>query len=106
MHDASPVAYANVFDAGDRLERRQSCLGCGPSCCPGDCGMLVEGRCLAHAYGNGQGSAKPLGCCLLPGPVGQDSNCSLVWEIVAGPNAGKFRWKCDPNGTYRTEGPS
>jgi hypothetical protein len=103
--DASPYAYQNVYKEGDRWELVTRCKSCEPTCCERNCGMLVAGKCLAHAYGHRGGAMKPLGCCILPGPIGKMGFCTLVWKCVKGEDKGKFRFKCDDKNVLRDIGP-
>jgi hypothetical protein len=97
--DPSPIAFQNVYDEGDRLEKVQGCEVCPRNCC-GTCKLLVGNDCRCHLMN--EGADKPFLCCVIPTPVSK-MDCALVWKFVKGPNTGKFRFKCDDQKVFRNE---
>jgi hypothetical protein len=87
------VGFANVYEPGDVWQKVRGCDGCSPTCCPPGCKFLIDNKCVIHCHDHG--TLKPFGCLVPPSPRGQDSNCRLVFEALAGSHVGKFRHKCD-----------
>jgi hypothetical protein len=99
---ASPVAFENVYEEGDRWDKVVGCEGCHGKCC-GNCPHRMEsGECPLHIR-DGM-SLKPLYCIVKPVPSSCIPNCQLVFRCVKGTNAGKLRYVCDRDKPFREEG--
>ena len=100
---ASPVAYENVYEEGDRWDKVRGCSGCerpAGSCC-GNCPQLVDNLCGLELR---DPDLKPLNCIVKPLPNQCLKGCQLAFRCSRGTRMGKFRYVTDIRDRFREEG--
>ena len=92
--EASPVAFEDVYEKGDRWEKIHGCEGCerpAGSCC-GNCPQLVDNLCGLELR---DPDLKPFHCIVKPIPNQCLKGCQLVFRCVRGSHMGKERHVTD-----------
>ena len=105
IEQASPVAFMNVYSAGDLWIKVVGCKGCKLERRRGCCGTCekktVDGKCGLHKPERNGVSKKPLMCVVQPTPNKCKVGCALVYYCQKGENVRKFRHVSDKGGQFR-----
>ena len=111
IEEATPVAFVDVYEEGDKWVKLQGCDKCSLTirreCC-GSCSYLTDdGLCLYQIEqgkelldGEPSKSHKPFWCVIFRKPTRQKKGCALIYKCVRGSNKGKIRSVCDPAGVF------
>lgn len=106
IQKASPIAFLNVYEDGDRWEKIKGCEDCPienrERCC-GNCHWLEKGATCRWQNVGGDGvSHKSLFCIThpLPGPDKMFSPCVIQYKCVKGKYIGKIRRISDKRGIF------
>ena len=91
--DPSPIAYINVFEAGDMWIKTRGCADCPKAskaqCCR-KCPVFTGGGCMFHESNN-HSTNKPYQCVVKPLPNQGHSYCHLEYTCIKGKHKGKIR---------------
>ena len=94
VNEPSPVAYLNLYEAGDVWVKIQGCEACPlerrKRCC-GECPLFAETGCVLHLQKTAKGGNKPFKCVTTPHPDSAKGDCRLIYKCVAGSKKGKIR---------------
>jgi len=103
VDDPSPVAFMNLYDAGDLWVKVQGCEACeserAARCC-GRCPHRYSKGCDWH-HERGRYKQKPFHCVVLPIPIACKKGCAIVYECIGGANKGKRRHVTDARDVLR-----
>jgi hypothetical protein len=97
--EPTPVAFLNVYSAGDVWLKVRGCEDCPEvrKCC-GSCGLVTDKGCLIQLQ-TPYGVQKPFHCCVSPTPNDCTSFCQQEFICIEGPQRGRRRRVRDPSGT-------
>jgi hypothetical protein len=98
--DAVALAFENVYELGDRWEKRVGCEGCVTNCCNNCPAKLADNSCQIHRMNP---ENKELRCIVWPRPSLAFPGCQQVFECVRGSSEilGKFRHVGDSEVRFR-----
>lgn len=102
--ESSPIAFINVYEAGDVWIKVKGCEDCPEErrrmCC-GNCPMITPDAWCSWQMEKGKSSSKPLYCVVFPTPDTCKPNCVIIYKCIKGSHKGKVKHAHDSKGVIR-----